>query len=987
MTGPILFIEGRPIRLGKRIGKGGEGEVYAVEGRADQALKFYTVGDTGDRAAKVEAMVRAGLAGASKLVSYPSAVVTDSKGKFAGFLMRLVHGHQPIHHLYAPGDRKANFPSADYRFLVHTARNVASALADVHARSCVIGDINHSGILVSEQAIVALIDADSFQVTEGSREFLCTVGVPEYTPPELQGRSLAGLRRTQNHDAFGLAVIVFQLLCMGRHPFVGTYAHGEMPMERAIAEHRFAYSLRRAVGMRPPPGTVTLKDFPPQIAGAFEAAFDPAAGRPTAAQWVALLGELENQLRRCSANQLHYYPPGGSECPWCRMEKAVPGLALFLPPIPVGMTRTASSGGAFSLQAVWAAIEAVRLPSVNAPDPVLPPIDLPPSQEALAAAGKTRGQRIWNAVLVAIAVGGLAATPGAWFVWLGLGAYNVNRLLGPASAGVPIRKRAALTTSQWNAALEDWERRCGGPEVHANRSKLGEAKQEFQQLPSELQKRLRNYEANRRDFQLRTHLENHRIGAAKIKGVGPSRRAALASWGIDSALQVSHSRVMAIDGFGPAKAAALMAWRNMVEARFVFDPRPNAADAREKERINREATQRGDQLRTMLARGANDLNVASQTVQARWKSVDQALVRVHRENVQAQVDDAFVNASIGERLRRASSLAWAICILLVLGAVIVIANLPRMSTAPTQPPVAPAAAQPTTERFDPPRIYHVAPGRGAKVANVRGAAGSDAAIVDKLEASAEVQVIGRTKAPDGGSWLVYSRGDGSLGYVLETLLTPVMTEAASGKTCEAGPRIERTLCGDASLRALDVQMTAAYRDARNSAPANVKKQILEAQRAWLDRRNACEGQPDTTACLADAYRSRIAELSSGQAPDVTPPPLPAPAIEAPDSQQAPGALLTPRLRGDASSLVTPDDYPPSALRAGEAGRVVAQLHVSPDGRVDDCRVSVSSGFADLDATTCRLLMRRSRYAPAQDASGQLTGATATQTVVWNIPVN
>ncbi|MDX5983231.1 TonB family protein [Sphingomonas echinoides] len=987
MTVPTLLLEGRPIRLGKRIGKGGEGEVYAVEGRADQALKVYTIGDTGDRAAKVEAMVRAGLAGASKLVSYPSAVVTDSKGRFAGFLMRLVHGHQPIHHLYAPGDRKANFPTADYRFLVHTARNVASALADVHARRCVIGDINHSGILVSDQAMVALIDADSFQVTEGAREFLCTVGVPEYTPPELQGRSLAGLRRTQNHDAFGLAVIVFQLLCMGRHPFVGTYAHGEMPMERAIAEHRFAYSRRRSVGMRPPPGTVRLKDFPPQIAGAFEAAFDPAAGRPTAAQWVALLEELENQLRRCSANELHYYPPGESDCPWCRMEKAVPGLALFMSPLPLGTTKNASPAGGFSLQAAWAAIEAVRLPSVDAPNPVLPPMDLSPSQAALAAASKSRGQRIWNAVLVVIGIAGLAAAPGAWFVWLGLGGYNVYRLLGPASAGGPIRKGSALAKARWNAALADWERRCGGPELRANRKKLGEAKQELEQLPSELQKRLTSYEANRRDFQLRTHLENHRIGAAKIKGIGPGRTAALASWGIESALQISYSRVMAIDGFGPAKAAALIAWRNMVEARFVFEPRPNAADAREKDRINRDAAQRGDQLRTMLARGAHDLHVASLTVQARWKSVDQALVRVHRENVQAQVDDAFVNASLGERVMRASPLASAIGIFVLLGAMIVMANLPKMLIAPAPPSAAPVVSQRETEKFETPRIYRVTSRTGTTVVNVRGAAGSDAAIVDKLNAGTEVRVIGRSKAPNGGSWLVYVRGDGSLGYVFEALLTPIPTKAGTGKTCGTGPWIDRTLCGDASLKALDAQLTEAYRAARGSASTDGKAQILEAQRTWLGRRDVCEGQPDPANCLAEAYRSRIAELSSG-AVSVLPSPVPtAPAVDSPDAEQVPRVFLPPRLKGDASSLVTADDYPPSALSSGEAGRVVVQLHISPDGRVDDCRVSLSSGFVDLDAMTCRLLIRRARYSPGQDASGNPVGATATQSVVWNIPSN
>ena len=43
------------------------------------------------------------------------------------------------------------------------------------------------------------------------------------------------------HDAFGLAVLIFQILFMGRHPYSGHFlGSGEMPIERAIREHRFA---------------------------------------------------------------------------------------------------------------------------------------------------------------------------------------------------------------------------------------------------------------------------------------------------------------------------------------------------------------------------------------------------------------------------------------------------------------------------------------------------------------------------------------------------------------------------------------------------------------------------------------------------------------------------------------------------------------------------------------------------------------------------
>ena len=84
-----------------------------------------------------------------------------------------------------------------------------------------IGDINQSSILVSNGATVALIDSDSFQVTDGSETFLCRVGVPEYTPPELQGAQLSKVERTPNHDAFGLAIVVFSAPLHGSSPLRG----------------------------------------------------------------------------------------------------------------------------------------------------------------------------------------------------------------------------------------------------------------------------------------------------------------------------------------------------------------------------------------------------------------------------------------------------------------------------------------------------------------------------------------------------------------------------------------------------------------------------------------------------------------------------------------------------------------------------------------------------------------------------------------------
>src|SRR5260221_336565 len=74
---------------------------------------------------------------------------------------------------------------------------------------------------ISQQALVRLVDCDSFQVIANGKAFLCEGYVDEYLSPELQGLSLSGLTRTENHDRFGLAVLIYQLLFVGRHPYQG----------------------------------------------------------------------------------------------------------------------------------------------------------------------------------------------------------------------------------------------------------------------------------------------------------------------------------------------------------------------------------------------------------------------------------------------------------------------------------------------------------------------------------------------------------------------------------------------------------------------------------------------------------------------------------------------------------------------------------------------------------------------------------------------
>jgi DNA-binding helix-hairpin-helix protein with protein kinase domain len=179
---------GRAIALGAELGNGGEGVVYEVQADAAVAAKIYHRDKRAKRQQKVEAIVAAQLCKTTSRVAFPIDALFDSGNQFLGFTMARIARTKPIHNLYSPTSRKTSFPQATFPFLIHTALNIATAVAKVHNTGCVIGDINHSGILIADDAIATLIDCDSFQVTVGSKTFICEVGVPDFTPPELQGK-------------------------------------------------------------------------------------------------------------------------------------------------------------------------------------------------------------------------------------------------------------------------------------------------------------------------------------------------------------------------------------------------------------------------------------------------------------------------------------------------------------------------------------------------------------------------------------------------------------------------------------------------------------------------------------------------------------------------------------------------------------------------------------------------------------------------------
>jgi protein TonB len=68
--------------------------------------------------------------------------------------------------------------------------------------------------------------------------------------------------------------------------------------------------------------------------------------------------------------------------------------------------------------------------------------------------------------------------------------------------------------------------------------------------------------------------------------------------------------------------------------------------------------------------------------------------------------------------------------------------------------------------------------------------------------------------------------------------------------------------------------------------------------------------------------------------------------------------------------ITASDYPRHLREAGVGGRVSFLFTVEPNGRVGHCTITRSSGVAELDELTCRLIQQRFLYRPSTDRYGR-----------------
>jgi DNA-binding helix-hairpin-helix protein with protein kinase domain len=637
MPPQLVDANGRDIQLTALIGQGGEGAVYGISSSNEYVAKVYPQPLSADRSTKIQLMAAYANPVVRQFSAWPAGLIFTKNGRAPiGLLMPKVTNRKDIHKLYSPKSRRDEFRRADWRLLIRTAINTAKAFGAVHSTGCIIGDINEGSVLVADDATVRLIDCDSFQVISNGKRFACEVGVETFTPPELQGKNLRDTTRTTNHDNFGLAVMTFLLLFMGRHPFSGRYlGRGDMPIAKAISELRFAYSAMRAdVQMDRPPNTPTLSIVGDEVAFLFERAFAKQmvqGGRPEPLEWARALTVLEQKLKQCAVSSSHWYHKDTS-CPWCPMEAAT-GVELF--PFVV-------QGGfgvpGIDLSTLWRQIDA--LTSLG-PAPEIQALSPPPNAQALEVARSFRRANI-VAFAVAIAIGSIGifgglASPAPLLLLFAalLSFFGARRWLDKSSDIYKFRTAKTNAENAWNQAKKQWVDRCGSKAFDDKKQDLLRIRQALDRIPALRLSKLDQLRTQVRQAQLIRFLDTFKIEDAQLDGIGAGRKRTLQSYGIETAADLIGQ--ISVPGFGDVLKGTLNAWRQSLEKRFVFNP-ATGVDSRDVQKVEQDILTERRRLEQAARTGHNELSQVHARIINTRNQLRGSVETAYRVHLQAAVD-------------------------------------------------------------------------------------------------------------------------------------------------------------------------------------------------------------------------------------------------------------------------------------------------------------------------------------------------------------
>jgi serine/threonine protein kinase len=185
---------------------------------------------------------------------------------------------------------------------IEILKNLSDAIATLHTLGHKFVDLKPQNVGVYEGTnIVSLLDCDGYEINYPSsgKKFSSTMVSPDYIAPEISGAKLEDIIVEKDQDNYALAVIIFQMLNNGIHPFQGIIADPNIHIttnDEAAVLGLYAYGGQQSTKIMPKPQSVH-STFLPTTRHLFDRAFLGKTNRPSAQEWSNHFSDiLENKL-------------------------------------------------------------------------------------------------------------------------------------------------------------------------------------------------------------------------------------------------------------------------------------------------------------------------------------------------------------------------------------------------------------------------------------------------------------------------------------------------------------------------------------------------------------------------------------------------------------------------------------------------------------------------------------------------------------------